>query len=582
MKRIFCLVVSICICFQICMPLYANENKDDSSIVIVHTNDAHCQIDPVENEDSSLVRVGYECVAGVKKEMEESYSNVSLVDAGDHIQGKPVGVLTQGEAIIHIMNEVGYTMSTLGNHEFDYGIEQLQTLTEMADYPYVSCNFYDLTTNSLVYEPYYMEEYETSQGIKKVAYIGVTTPESISKSNPEHFKDENGNYIYGFCQDETGEALYNAIQSTVDETKKAGADYVIIVGHLGQTGVSTIWRSDTIVQNIRGVDAVIDGHSHEEYIQTVKDLDGKDVLITQTGVYLNAVGVMKIDVETGQISAEIEHASLPYDTNTREVVNQTLLDLDSILSEKVADSDVDLYVLQEDGKTWKVRSSETNMGDLVTDAYREVMGADIGISGGGGIRSNISKGEVTYNDLLSVQPFGNNIAIIKVTGQQLLDALEMGCRTLPDFCGGFLQVSGMSYKINTSIESSVVVDVNNMFVKVDGNYRVWDVKVGDEPLDLNKTYTVASTEFDLLQCGDGLSMFENCEVVVSAGPKDFEVLALYVKDYLNGKIDQEYEGRNGQGRIVFEEEIVEETNPIVIIAGRIFLLLFIVFIILKK
>ena len=535
------------------------EEKDDSKIVIVHTNDVHCSINASEDD----LTVGYAGLATVVKEMESLYANVTVADAGDSIQGGSIGSLTQGSAIIELMNEVGYDVATLGNHEFDYGMDDLKKRINEADYPYVCCNFTDINGQAVL-NPYFIETYETSAGQINVAYVGAVTPETLTKSNPSNFKDEDGNYIYDFCRGNNGQDLYDAIQASVDSARAAGADYVILVGHLGQTGITSCWRSDIVCANTTGIDAIIDGHSHETYEQTCSNKDGESVPISQCGSMLSSVGVMTIDLETGTITDEQIQSPVEQDPDMLSNVEEVNEEFNEILSENVAQSSVDLRVHKTDGSDdWLIRTQETNMGDLLADAYRIVLGADIGIVNAGGCRNDINKGAVTYGDLLSVQPFGNDTAVVRVTGQQLLDALEVGARLYPEYSGGLLQISGASYEIHTDVPSSVVMDDANNFIRVDGEYRVKNVMVNGKALDLNGTYTVGSIYFLLRSGGDGMNMFSDAEIVVDGGPKDIDIFAEYVTENLGGVIGEEYADINGQGRIKLvsgEEPATSETT----------------------
>lgn len=531
----------------------AAEPLDKSKIVILHTNDTHCNINKAENDDPAKAYIGFTSVASEYQKAKAQYANVSLVDAGDHIQGGPIGSLTQGQAIVDLMNTVGYTVATFGNHEFDYGVNRLLYLRSQASYNYTSCNFIDLATNKSVAEPYTMVTYDTEPAPIKIAYVGITTPQTISQTASDTFKDSNGNMLYSFCQDETGDALYAKVQETIDSAHAAGADYVILLGHLGQNGIVKKWRSDTIVSKTSGAIAMIDGHSHEEYMQTVKNKNGEDVKLVQAGYYLNAVGRITIDAATGQITTEIVHAPLGNDAAVDAKISEINVTLNTILSQEAGKSECNLYALEDDNYTWAVRIRETNAADFVADAYRTQLGTDVAILGGGSVRANLQKGKLTYNDILKLQPFNNNSAIIKASGQQLLDALELGANMLPEANGGFLQVSGISYKIDISIPSTVKTDTNKSFVEVSGERRVYDVRINGEPIDPNRLYTVGGLDFTLLRGGDGFSMFSGCEVLTDCGPKDYELVSAYLTHSLNGVIGQEYADPNGQGRIIITE-----------------------------
>lgn len=520
------------------------EAQDGNDIVILHTNDVHCGI-----EDG----LTYAGVSAYARAMEEQYGaeNVTLVDAGDAVQGGPIGTLTRGEYLVDIMNQVGYDIFTPGNHEYDYQMPRMLELMDQLDATVVSSNFLDLSTGESVFAPYTILSY----GDVDVAYVGITTPESFTKSTPAYFQDEDGNYLYSFCEDESGQALYDNVQASVDAARTEGADYVVAVAHLGVDVSSAPWRSTDVIANTHGIDVMIDGHSHTAIDgQEVLNEDGETVLLNQTGTKLAALGQVVIDPDTGEISAGLITEYQERDQDTQAFVDSINQEFSTVLSQVVASTDVALTTVDPSTGERIIRSQETNLGDLCADAYREVLDADVGLINGGGIRADIAAGEITYGDIISVHPYNNQTTSVRVTGQQLLDALELGARYTPYENGGFLHASGLTYTIDTTIPSSVVTDVQDNFVRVDGAYRVKDVMVGGEPLDLEKTYVVASHDYMLLSGGDGMTMFDGAEVVKDRVMPDSEVLIQYIRDYLGGVVGQEYADLYGQGRITILTE----------------------------
>lgn len=573
----------------------------DHDIVVLYTNDVHCGVDD---------HVGYGGVALYKKQVLEKTPYVTLVDAGDAIQGAPIGTLSQGGDIIDIMNEVGYDFAIPGNHEFDYGMPRFLELAGKLDCGYISCNFMDLKTGKPVFAPYRIMTY----GDTKIAFVGATTPESFTKSTPKYFQDENGNYIYGFCEDETGKKLYDQIQSSVDAAKGEGADLVILVGHMGEKGSTERWTSDSIIKNTQGIDAFIDGHSHEAIpSKLVKNKAGKDVLLTQTGTKLANIGrltvsqdgtmttqliskvnvgtdIKTVTVQKGDTLSRIAKRELGsynrwkeiFDSNKNQLKDPNVLKIGMVLTVPgsgvvmngravdygtqkfintmesqfnetlkavLGHSDVTLTVNDPDTGKRAIRSGETNLGDLTADAYRYVLGADIGLSNGGGIRADINPGNITYNDTLAVFPFGNMGCVAEVKGQQIKDALEMASKNSPDESGGFLQVSGLSYTIDTSVPSSVQLDDKGNFMKVAGPYRVTDVSVNGQPLETDKTYTVASHNYMLKSGGDGMTMFAGAAITRDEVMADVDILSTYISSNLGGSVGAEYAAAHGQGRI---------------------------------
>lgn len=573
----------------------------DKDIVVLYVNDVHCGID--EN-------IGYAGLALYKKEMQAQTPYVTLIDAGDAIQGAPIGTLSDGGYIIDIMNKVGFDFAVPGNHEYDYGMPRFLELAGKLSCGYYSSNFMDLRTGSPVFAPYKIFTY----GDTKIAFVGVTTPESFTKSTPAYFQDENGNYIYGFCEDESGQKLYAQTQSAIDSARAEGATYVVVVGHLGENGSTDRWTSDSVIKNTTGIDAFIDGHSHEQYSKYVKDKDGKDVLLTQTGTKLENIGKLTIrtdgtianelisqvpagessgayEVKKGDTLSRIAKRELGsydrwreiYDANKDRIKDPNVLtvgqqlvvpgksavtsdgkaidyDTDKFikniqaqynesLKTVIGHTDVELTVNDPATGNRAVRSAETNLGDLCADAYRYVLGADIGLSNGGGVRASIKAGNITYNDTLTVFPFGNMGCVVEATGQQIKDALEMASRNCPAENGGFLQVSGLTYTINTSVTPSVQLDEKGNFIKVTGSYRVSDIMVGGAPLDVNKTYTVASHNYMLKSAGDGMTMFKGSNVLRDNVMTDVDLLSAYIRSNLGGNVGADYGNPAGQGRI---------------------------------
>lgn len=370
-------------------------------IVILHTNDVHCGVEE---------GVGYAGLAAYRNEMQLQYGadNVTLVDAGDAIQGGALGTLSDGAFLVDTMNQVGYDIAVPGNHEFDYGVENFLDLAQnRADYTYLCSNFVDLTAGTLVLPPYRMIDYSGTQ----VAYVGIATPETFTKSTPVYFQDEAGNYIYSFCQGNDGADLYANVQASVDMARAQGADYVVAIGHLGTEGITPAWQAGAVIANTSGIDVLIDGHSHEAYEKVVENKDGEDVLLAQTGTKFNAIGKVVIDPSTGDIVSELVE-----DYDQKEPVTDVFLQaldagLEDILGQVVAKSDVDLTSNDPATGLRRVRSGETNLGDMVADAYRTVMGAQIGFANGGGIRADLPAGDITYEDIINIHPYGNEMCV---------------------------------------------------------------------------------------------------------------------------------------------------------------------------
>jgi 2',3'-cyclic-nucleotide 2'-phosphodiesterase (5'-nucleotidase family) len=473
-------------------------------VVILYVNDVHCGVDAGTPEGS----MGYANLAALKKELAQTHSYVTLVDAGDAIQGDAIGTLSDGAYLVDIMNYVGFDYAVFGNHEFDYGMDVTLSLLENADAEYLACNFEDLRTGELVAKPYSLETY----GDLTVAYVGVATPESFTKSTPTYFQDENGNYIYGFREGGNGQELYDTVQSAVDAARAEGADLVIALGHLGTDTASAPWRSYDVIANTTGLDAFIDGHSHSTIAgETVENKAGEPVILTSTGEKMSNIGKMTITSD-GAISTELVSGYSKVDPDTDAYIKSIQSNFEEKLNEVVASSDVELVI--NDPVTGKriIRSKETNLGDLVADAYRVVLGADIGMVNGGGIRAAIQPGDITYGDLIAVHPYGNMMCVVEAKGWEILDLLEVAAMAAPEELGSFMHVSGLKFTINTAVASSVVLDNKGMLQSIGDTRRVMDVQVFQDdgsyaPIDPAATYTLASHNYMIKQGGCSVDYF---------------------------------------------------------------------------
>ncbi len=526
------------------------DGKLNHDLYVLYTSDVHCGIDQ---------GLGYAGLEGIKESLQHDGNHVLLVDDGDAIQGEPIGTMTKGDSIIDLMNDLEYDVAIPGNHEFDYGVDQFLALTKKANFPYLSCNF--AKDDKLIFDPYLIKEID---GIK-IGFVGCTTPESLTKSTPTYFQDEKGNYIYSFKQDSTGEKLYQAVQNAVDDCRKDGADYVFLLAHLGNDETSKPWTYADVVSHTSGIDVVLDGHSHDTDQVTMLNKDGKNVIRSACGTKMANVGWVKLSADNqefsnGLISYQSKIGSAPkllsFHNKLSDAVDKANASLDSTLNEVVAHSDVALTIedpteTDKEGNPIRlIRRQETNLGDFCADAYRDQSGADIAFVNGGGIRANIPAGDITLGQILSVHPWGNSLMVVEVSGQQVLDALEWASRGVPDECGGFLQVSGLTYEIDSSIDSTVTMDENKMFTGVGKHRRVKNVLVDGKPIDPKKTYTLASHNYMLLDAGDGFSLFKGCKVVQEPGKLDNQVLIDYIRDTLKGTVGKEYSNPYGEGRIV--------------------------------
>ena len=534
MKKLFALLLLLAL---MCAPSFAK--VPDKDIIILYTNDVHCGV------DSNL---GYAGFAFCAEEARKESPYVTLVDAGDWAQGETIGAISQGRYIIEIMNAIGYDIAVPGNHEFDYGWSQFENFAKNLKCGFIACNIRDLRTGELVFKPYRILTY----GDVKVAYVGATTPESITKSIPYYFTDDKGNFIYGFDADETGAKLIDSIQKAVDDARAEGVDYVIVVGHLGEyENVTERWSSPFIAARTRGIDAFIDGHSHEVMPEMhVKNAESKDVIITQSGTKLNYVGKLTITAD-GKVKSELLNNFDGRDPSVKKVVDDIKARYEGTLKEHLCYTSFDLNAMDEKG-IWLLRNNETNMCNLILDAIlasakgTKTGKADIAILNAGAMRTNIKAGDVTRNDALSVLPFNNTVCISEISGQTLLDELEYGARFMPVQNGGLLHIAGMTFTVDETIPTPVIVDENNMFKGVSGDRRIKDAKVNGEPIDPAKKYKVASISYVIYQKGDG-HIFKGAKIIEPDYMTTDAAFAHYLRDF--DYLPEKY--KNPEGRIKF-------------------------------
>ncbi|MBR6149845.1 MAG: bifunctional metallophosphatase/5'-nucleotidase [Lachnospiraceae bacterium] len=530
------------------------KGKSNGEIYVLYTSDVHCGIDQ---------GFGYAGLAQVRKALEDQGYETILVDNGDAVQGEMIGMLTQGEAILDIMNALEYDVAVPGNHECDYGMERFFELRKMASFPYVSCNL--CYKGEPILQPYVIREVAG----KKIAFVGVTAPNTLTQSTPKFFQDENGNFVYDFLNDTTGEKVYAAVQKAVDDARGEGADLVYLLGHLGMHAEDQPWTYADVLANTYGIDVMFDGHSHDSAQVEMKNKKGEKVFRSACGTKLSSIGYSHISADGTILETGIWNwnngVSLPkllgIENEVGDMVKEATASIQDLLDQVVAKSDCKLTIYDPEsmdsaGKLIRmVRRAETNLGDFCADAIRSIAGADVALMNGGGIRADLPSGDITYGDLTKVHPYGNQICLIKATGQEILDALEWGARAVPDENGGFLQVSGMHYEVDASVPNPCQQNENGMMTGIKGKRRVKNIYVGEEPIDPKKTYTVAGVGYTLLFGGDGYTAFNNAEVVAAEMQLDVQVLIDYVTNELGGKIDSAtYGDAYGQGRITILDE----------------------------
>ena len=506
---------------------------DKSDVTILYTNDVHTYI------DKQSPKLTYAAIADLKQSYQNAGKDVLLVDAGDHVQGTAYGSMDEGASIIKLMNAAGYDVATPGNHEFDYGMDRAKAIMKEADFPYLSCNWVDLRTTLRVLPSVKV----FVRGGRRIAFVGVTTPETFTKSTPAYFMDKaQRKYIYDIQGGEDGKKLYDAVQKAIDKAKLL-ADVVIGLGHLGVDPSSSPWTSEEVIAHTSGFDAFIDGHSHTVMEnKQVQDASGKAVTLTQTGSYFANVGEMTIAAD-GTITTKLIPTHEGMDAGIAAMQTGWVNTVDDMLGEKIAVGDSDFYVSDPATGKRRIRSAETNLGDFVADGiyayFNEVekLHCDLAIMNGGGIRADVPAGDWTFKTCKQVSPFGNVACLMSVTGKQIQDALEFAARFAGEGGkenGGFLQVAGATYEIHTDIPNTVQTDEKNVWIgSATGTPRVQNVKIYDKasgsylPLDPGATYALAGMNYTLRNLGDGFAMFDGAELIKDYVSEDYLVMSTY-------------------------------------------------------
>lgn len=506
---------------------------DKADVTILYTNDVHTYI------DNKSPKPTYAAIAALKKSIEDTGRDVLLVDAGDHIQGTAYGSMDDGATIIELMNEAGYDLATPGNHEFDYGMARAKAVLREADFPYVSCNWVDLRTglNVLPSVKFFFV------GGRKIAFVGVTTPETFTKSTPAYFmNDAQTRYIYDILGGEDGQKLYDAVQKAIDKAEFWGADTIIGLGHLGVDPSSSPWTSEEVIAHTHGFTAFIDGHSHTVMAnKQVTDASGKAVTLTQTGSYFKNIGKMTVGAD-GTITTELIDTYEGLDAAVAATASNWISAVDDMLGEEIAVGDTKFYINDPATGKRRIRSGETNLGDFVADGiytyFNEIeeLHCDVAIMNGGGIRTDVEAGPWSFKTCKTVSPFGNVACLMSVTGQQIQDALEFGARFAGaegKENGGFLQVAGARYTIHPMIPNTVQTNDKNVWTGSAATPRVSNVEIYDKttgtykPLDPNATYALAGMNYTLRNLGDGFAMFDGATLIKDYVSEDYLVMSSY-------------------------------------------------------
>ena len=517
-------------------------------ILILYTNDTHGAFD---------TNLGFAKVAELKKQCLKTNRNVTLVDCGDHTQGGALGAVSKGKYLIGIMNKAGYDFATLGNHEFDFGPETLRSNMMEAEFRYLCCNvsYCGKGTDPLFgLEPYEIVDY----GGTKVAFVGVTTPSTLTSAGRINLS-ENGVPAFDFSG-KTQEELNRTVQDTVDACRSAGADKVILLSHLGDAEEQ--FTSTELIAGTSGIDAVLDGHSHSEIVQrTVNNKDGEPVLLSSAGTEIRKIGKLVLHAD-GTMDTSLIGSVSGEDAETGEYIGKIREGYEEELRMVLGTVEFDLQTEDADGVRM-IRARETNLGDLCADALRAYPGAQIGLQNSGAIRETVPAGEITRGDVLNTFPFMNRSVMIRTSGEHILEALEMGARNTETVykdsdgnrlgeSGGFFQVSGLCFTVDTSVPSGVILNENGEFLKLEGTRRVVDVQVENEDgtrtdLDPEQDYTVVVSAY-IVSGGDGMTMFLNDEILAD-GIGDSEALARFIRYDLEGTVPERYQKPGDRIRI---------------------------------
>ena len=512
---------------------------EGTKLVILHTNDMHGYM---QASDTCL---GIRAVAQLKKDYQQQGYDVLLMDAGDYLQGSSFANFTQGESVVEVMNAAGYDVAALGNHEFDYGSDVLEKRISEMNFPAVAANI----TVDATGEPFIQQNavFTLSDGTK-VGVFGLDTPSTATTSAPKNTAGLT------FAQ---GEELYAAAQAQIDELKGQDCSIIVCVGHLGEEASNEGNNAANVVANTSGLTVMIDGHDHLVENQTVKDKEGNDVLIAETGYYLKNIGVLTY--ENGQFTDSLVEVGTytGSDPELEKMVAEETAEIEATMQEVVAVTDFELYGEAAPGN----RTQETTMGDLASDAmYWQVTQAagsapDAVVLNGGAIRASIKAGEIKLLDIHNVFPFNNQLCTVEVTGAQLLEALEAATQSSPDPMGAFPQVYGIKYTLDTTVpyEKGELYPGTTYYAPAAPGTRITIHEVAGKDFDPEATYTIATNEF-VATGGDTYYCFAEAgaTTMVYVGYLDYEALLNYMKTELEGTIPEIYEEVQGRITVVGE------------------------------
>lgn len=522
-KKLSALFLALVMAFSLAIPAGAANWDEDLTghIVILHTNDVHGAID------------NYASVAALKDAYEAAGAQVLLMDAGDFSQGSTSVNVSEGATAVELMNMAGYDVATTGNHEFDFGYANLKTLMESAEFPILAADAFtaegDLAMDG--------DNLTFQLGDVTVGVFGLATPETATKAHPAKLEG-----VTFLAEDE----LFACAQEQVDELTAAGCDYIICLGHLGIDAESTGNRSIDLLENVTGIDVFIDGHSHSTQSDIAEETNGTgmvgDTVLTSTGTKLESVGVVDIaadgTIDASTISMEELNATEGFtpDQDIATRVSEINAQIEEDMGQVIGTSEVDL-----DGVRENVRASETNLGDLITDAMLWQAGqdneeVDAAITNGGGIRASIAAGDITKKSVNDVLPFGNTLYVVELTGAELLEALEASTYCTPEPVGAFPQVAGIEFTINTGAAYDAGENYpGTTYAEPASINRVTIQTVGGQAFDADATYTIVTNDF-LAAGGDTYYAFSAAESGYDTGISLDQVVMDYITEELDGTV----------------------------------------------
>lgn len=507
----------------------------DEAIVVLFDNDVHCEVD------------GYAKFVAQRNELTQTTPYVTTVSCGDFASGNIIGLASKGQHIVTIINEADYDVVTLGNHELDYGMEEMFAMTDSLEAQTVCANLKNMQTGAFPYPAYHMIRY----GDVCIAYVGFATTTS---GTVRSLSDADGNLVWSFMRED----FLEIAQQSIDRARKQGAHYVVALSHLGDLARGNGHPSSLdLIAGTTGIDAVIDGHDHHVIPQqSVMNKDGEPVLLTSAGSSFQYAGVLTLTPE-GQMQStliDLQAEEMPVDTDMVQVVEQIKLQAEQDGQTEVGYNEALLPVYDAEGKILS-RYEESGLGNLVTDAFRNYTKADVALVNGGGIRAELKAGQLTYNDIFQVLPFGNTVMTVTLTGQQLLDALECSVRLLPEVNGGFMQVSGMKFEVDETLPTPVVIDPDTeLYTAIEEGPRrvsklqIWDRTAGAyKPVDPAREYTLASFDYLIVEHGSS-GVLQHAQPIDHYWGTDVGCVAFYIRTVLGGRIAASYS--QPEGRIV--------------------------------